>query len=202
MTASPASLDALAARRPELVALGASAGGFDAFMQLLQTLPSGYGLPVVALLHLPPDHESRLAEVFGLRSRVPVSEAASGVAIAPGHVYFAPPGYHLLVEQDRSFSLSCDPPQNFSRPSIDVLFETCADAYGPALAAALLTGANEDGALGLATVAARGGTTIVQDPAQAPYPAMPRSALKRMKPDAVLRLEDLSELMMQWGTTA
>ncbi len=138
----------------DLVAIGASAGGIDALFALLQDLRAPLAGAVAIVLHLPEDHESRLAEVFGNRLQVPVQEAQAHQPIQPGWVYFAPPGYHLLVEADRSFSLSCDPPVLFSRPSIDVFFESCADAIGERLLGIVLTGANEDGARGLARIKA------------------------------------------------
>src|SRR5690606_12492503 len=106
-----------------------------------------------------------------------------------------PPGYHLLVETDATFSLSCDPPVLFSRPSIDVLFESCADAYAQRLAALVLTGANEDGARGLAQVRAQGGLTAVQDPAEAAHDTMPLAAVRLAKPDYVLPLSGLRTLL-------
>ena len=110
-------------------------------------------------------------------------------------MYIAPPGYHLLVEDDRSFSLSCDPPVLFSRPSIDVLLESCAEAYGPALAAFVLTGANEDGAQGLAHVKACGGLAAAQDPAEALHSTMPLAAIAAADPDFVLPLAGLRSLL-------
>jgi signal transduction histidine kinase len=109
-----------------------------------------------------------------------VQEAQPGAPVASGTVYFAPPGYHLLVEADRTFALSCDPPVLFSRPSIDVLLESCADVYGPELAGIVLTGANEDGARGLAAIKARGGLTAVQDPEEAA--ALHHAAARRSPP--------------------
>ncbi len=115
--------------------------------------------------------------------------------MASGKLYFAPPGYHLLVEADRSFALNCDPPVLFSRPSIDVLMESCADAYGPEVAGIVLTGASEDGARGLAAIKARGGLTAVQDPAEAAHPTMPLAAISAGPPDYVLALAEMGRLL-------
>ena len=186
---------ALTPRRAELVAIGASAGGIDALFTVLEGLAPGFAGTVVAVLHLPEDHVSRLAEVFAARLGVPVREAEPRAPIAPGVVFFAPPGYHLLVEADRTFSLSCDPPVLFSRPSIDVLLESCADVYGPRAAGIVLTGANEDGAQGLARIAGAGGLTAVQDPAEAAYAIMPEAALRLARPDFVLPLRQLQRLV-------
>ena len=179
----------------DLVAIGASAGGVDALLTLFQGLPSPLRAPVVIVLHLPPGQDSRLVDVFAMRLRLPVEEARPHAPIQAGHVYFAPPGYHLLVEADRSFSLSCDPPVLYSRPSIDVLFESCAEALGDRLAGMLLTGANEDGARGLARIHARGGLTAVQDPAEAAHPTMPSAALRLAPADFVLPLAGLRRLL-------
>ena len=181
--------------RAEAVAIGASAGGIDALFFLLDGLPSAMRAPIVIVLHLPEGHESRLPQLFASRLAVPVREAQPHAPVAGGTVYFAPPSYHLLVEADRSFSLSCDPPVLFSRPSINVMLESCADAYGSGLAGLVLSGANEDGALGLARVRALGGLTAVQDPAEAAHPAMPEAAIAAAEPDFVLPLAGLRRLL-------
>lgn len=196
MTAAAETLGtALRGRRFEAVVIGGSAGGVDALVALLPALPAGYALPVFCILHLPGDRDSRLAELFDERLPVPVKEAADKEEIAPGTVYFAGPGYHLSVERDRTFSLSCEPPVHFARPAIDVLLESSADTYGPALAAILLTGANEDGADGMATVRARGGFTVVQDPLDAQVPTMPAAAIRRCKPNLILPLARIHALL-------
>lgn len=189
----------LLSRAPELVAIGASAGGFDALLFLLEGQREDSRLGIVAVLHLPATHEGSLADVFRSRTGMRVVEAQAHAPVEPGCVHFAPAGYHLLVENDRTFSLSCDPPVAFSRPSIDVLFESFGDACGPLGAAMLLTGANDDGAAGLARVHAAGGIALVQDPAEAPYPTMPEAAIARGQPDAVLPLAQLRALLQHWG---
>ena len=198
MTAGPhaAGLQAaLAGRRVEAVVIGASAGGVEALGTLLPQLPAGYGLPVFCILHLPADRESRLAELFGERLALPVREAADKQAIEPGIVYFAGSGYHLSVERDFTFSLSCEPPVHFARPDIDVLMESCADAYGPGLAGILLTGANHDGAAGMACIHAGGGLTVVQEPLDAQVPTMPKSAIDRFSPHLILPLARIGALL-------
>ncbi|RYF16648.1 MAG: chemotaxis protein CheB [Comamonadaceae bacterium] len=181
--------------RADAVVVGASAGGIDALLTLMEPLRPPLAVPLIVVLHLPDNHESRLVQVFGHRLRVPVAEAEPHAPVRDGCVYFAPPGYHLLVEADRSFSLSCDPPVLFSRPSIDVLFESCAEAWGERLVGMLLTGANEDGARGLASIKAAGGLTAVQDPAEAAYPAMPEAAVRLAHPEFVLPLAGLRSLL-------
>lgn len=186
---------ALRGRRFEAVVIGGSAGGVDALVALLPAIPAGFGLPVVCILHMPGDRESRLAELFDERLPVPVREAADKAAIDPGTVYFAGPGYHLSVEQDRTFSISCEPPVHFARPAIDVLMESSADAYGAGLVGILLTGANHDGASGMARIRARGGFTVVQDPLDAQVPTMPVSAIRTSQPNLILPLERIHALL-------
>ncbi|MDP9931187.1 chemotaxis protein CheB [Variovorax paradoxus] len=184
-------------RRIEAAVLGASAGGIDALLRMLHDLPLPWHLPLVVVLHLPEGHESHLAEIFAERLQVPVHEAADKMPLAAGHVYFAPPGYHLSIERNRRFSLSCEPPVRFSRPSIDVLMASAADAYGPALAGILLTGANDDGAEGLQRIHLAGGITAVQDPNEAQISIMPEAAIALHSPDHVLPLRELRALLLQ-----
>lgn len=179
------------------VVIGASAGGVDALLMLLSDLPSGWRLPIVVVIHLPDPHDSRLAEVFAQRLSIEVREAEDKLPIEEGALYFAPSGYHLSIESDLCFSLSCEPPVLFSRPAIDVLMSSAADAYGPALIGILLTGANEDGAAGLLQIHEAGGLTIVQDPDEALAPMMPLSALALHVPDHVLPLREIRALLMQ-----
>ena len=185
------------ARRVEAVVVGASAGGIEALLALLHGIPPPWRLPVVVVLHLPEGHQSHLAEIFAERLHMPVHEAADKMPVAPDSLYFAPPGYHLSIERDRCFSLSCEPPVRFSRPSIDVLMASAADAYGTALAGFLLTGANDDGAEGLLRIHMAGGITAVQDPEEAQIPTMPRAAIARHRPDHVLALRELRALLLE-----
>lgn len=201
LQAVSADITARAGAHPvDAIVIGASAGGVDALFRLLTGLPGGFRLPIIALLHLPEDRESRLAEIFRHRMRIPVREAADKAQIEPGTLYFAGAGYHLSIENDRSFSLSCEAPVHYSRPSIDVLMESAADAYGPRLAGILLTGANYDGAAGLAGIRQRGGITVVQDPAEAQVPTMPEAAIRKLRPDLILPLEGIHALLLNLDT--
>ena len=186
----------LAGRSIEAVVIGASAGGVGALLRLLPGLPADYGRAVVALLHLPEGRQSQLADVFAQRMALPVREAADKEPVSSGTLYFAGSGYHLSVEQDRSFSLSCEAPLHFARPAIDYLMESAADVYGPALLGILLTGANQDGAAGLAAIGAAGGLTVVQDPRDAEVPTMPREAINLRTPDLILPLDDIHTLLL------
>jgi two-component system chemotaxis response regulator CheB len=179
------------------VVIGASAGGVEALLNLLTGLPANFRLPIVAVLHLPPDRDSRLAEIFQHRLPIAVREACDKESIAPATLYFAGSGYHLLVETDHSFSLSCEAPVHFSRPSIDVLMESASDAYGAALAGILLTGANYDGAAGLSRIRRQGGITVVQDPAEAQVPTMPEAAIRKLQPSFILPLSGIRNLLLE-----
>jgi two-component system chemotaxis response regulator CheB len=187
---------ALTGRSIEAVVIGASAGGVGALLQLLPGLPAVYGRPLVALLHLPENRQSQLADVFQQRMALPVREAADKEPVSSGTLYFAGSGYHLSVEQDRTFSLSCEAPWHFARPSIDYLMESAADAYGSRLLGILLTGANNDGAAGMAAIGAAGGLTVVQDPDEAEVATMPREAINLRTPDLILPLDDIHTLLL------
>jgi two-component system chemotaxis response regulator CheB len=170
----------------ELVALGASAGGLDVLNGLLAALPSDFAAAVMIVVHLPPDPSSYLVDSFSHRSSLPVIEPDAGENPLAGRVYVAPPGYHMLVEDDRTVALSTEAAVRFSRPSIDVMFESAAWLYRERMLAVLLSGANEDGVRGLETVRAAGGAAWVQAPETALSPEMPRAAIERGAVDEIL----------------
>jgi len=175
-----------------LVVIGASAGGVEAVGRLLQALPGTTRVAFAVVLHVPPDRPSQLAELFGERCALWVKEAEDKEYIEPGMVYIAPPNYHLLVEPDGSFALSVEDAVLYSRPSIDLLFESAAYAYGSGLLGIVLTGASNDGACGLAEVRRQGGRAWVQDPASARARVMPQAALEQASPHRVLDLTALT----------
>lgn len=177
------------------VVIGASAGGVAALFQVLGTLPSAFAIPVLCVLHLPDDRHSQLAGVLQRRLHRPVCEARDKERIRSGQIYVAGPGYHLSVERDLTLSLSQEEPVHFSRPAIDFLFISAADAYGDSLLGVLLTGANEDGARGLAYIKNNGGRTIVQDPRDAQVALMPEAALALHQPDHILTLSGIGQLL-------
>ncbi|BCG27525.1 chemotaxis protein CheB [Pseudomonas tohonis] len=185
------------AQKRDAVVVGASAGGVEALLTVFSGLPAGYGLPLVCVLHLPESRDSLLADLFGRRLALRVKEAQDKEDLRPGTLYFAPPGYHLSIESDHSFSLSREEPLHYSRPSIDVLFESAADSYQERLVGVLLTGANQDGAAGLAAIKRAGGLSIVQDPAEAQVPTMPEAALASHVPDYILPLRGIRALLAQ-----
>ena len=177
------------------VVIGASAGGVAALFQVLGTLPSAFAIPVLCVLHLPDDRHSQLAGVMQRRLHRQVCEARDKERIRSGQIYVAGPGYHLSVERDLTLSLSQEEPVHFSRPAIDFLFISAADAYGDGLLGVLLTGANEDGARGLAYIKNIGGRTIVQDPRDAQVALMPEAALALHQPDHILTLSGIGQLL-------
>jgi two-component system chemotaxis response regulator CheB len=182
------------------VAIGASAGGVQALLQILPSLPASYRLPVMVVVHVPPDRSNALVPLFQARCQVAVKEAEDKEPLLAGTVYFAPSDYHLLVEGDGSFSLSSDELVNHSRPSIDVLLESAADAFGPGLAGVVLTGANHDGALGLRAVADAGGAAIVEDPTGAYASTMPTAALRACPTATVMKLDAIASYLLGLGT--
>lgn len=176
------------------IVIGTSAGGIKALGLLLPLIPENFKIPVFIIQHISPYAEMNL-RIFSQKCHVNLKEASNNETIEPGIVYFAPPDYHLLIEEDFTLTLNADPKVNFSRPSIDVLFQTAAEAYGRNLTGILLTGTNNDGSEGLKTIKQFGGKTIVQNPAEAEFPEMPQSALKLFDPDMILNLKEIGELV-------
>jgi two-component system chemotaxis response regulator CheB len=182
--------------RIEAIVIGASAGGVEALGLILPALPAKFGPSLLIVLHLPRERPSLLVEIYEKRCALPIREADDKEPIEPGTVYFAPPDYHMLVERNRQIALSTDEPVHFSRPSVDVLFESAADVYADRLLGVILTGANEDGAAGLHAIHRAGGVTVVQQPDSAKVPLMVVSALQRNPADFVLSLPQIAELLV------
>jgi two-component system, chemotaxis family, protein-glutamate methylesterase/glutaminase len=179
----------------EAVVVGASAGAIDALNQLLPAVPEAARIPVVVVVHLPPNRPSLLVDVFASRCSAQVREPEDKQPISAGSVWFAPSNYHLLFEADRTFAFSVDQPVNFSRPSIDVLFESAADVFGEALCCIVLTGANEDGARGASAIRRRGGLVVVQEPSSAEAKEMPLAAISHANPQIIAPLPEIAELI-------
>ena len=192
-------LQAPATRDIDAVAIGASAGGVEVLSVLLSALPASCRASFFIVVHIPRERPSLLADVFGAKCALPVREAEDKEPVQPGTVYFAPPDYHLLLDRGPVLALSSDEPVHFSRPSIDVLFDSAADIYGERLLGLILTGANQDGAEGLAAVGRAGGRTVVQEPGGAAVPFLPEAALRQGPVDFVLSLTQLQELFANWG---
>jgi two-component system chemotaxis response regulator CheB len=181
--------------RVDAVVVGASAGAVDALIALLPGIARPGAAPIIVVVHLSPHGKSALPQLLARYCEVPVREAEDKQAVTAGRVWIAPPDYHLLVERGRSFALSVDEPVRFSRPSIDVLFESAADAYGPALAGVVLTGANDDGMQGARAIRRAGGVLAVQDPASAEAPRMPAAAIFAAAPHFVGSIAEIAHFL-------
>jgi two-component system chemotaxis response regulator CheB len=178
----------------EIVVIGTSYGGLAALQSLLPALAENFPLPVVIVQHRRKDNDDGLCEFLRKRSHLPLGEPNDKESIEPGHVYLAPRDYHLLIAGG-SFALSTDSPVIHARPSIDVLFESAADAYRERAVGVVLTGANRDGGRGLARIKALGGLAVVQDPQTAESPAMPEAAIAATEVDRVLPLADIAPFL-------
>ncbi|HWU94556.1 MAG TPA: chemotaxis protein CheB [Sphingomonas sp.] len=185
----------MSAVRPRAVVIGASAGAIQALSLILPELPADFPLPVLVVVHVPADRDNILAPLFAARCRMAVREAEDKEPALAGTIYFAPPDYHLLVETDGSLSLSSDEPVLYSRPSIDVLFESAADAFGAALAGVILTGASTDGAAGLKTICDAGGLALIEEPETAYADTMPLAAIAACPTARVLTLDAIAEYL-------
>jgi two-component system chemotaxis response regulator CheB len=186
-----------ASRRFAAAVIGGSAGGIRAVTTIVSALPAALPLPVVVVLHQSPGEALSWVEYLGRQARLPVVEAEDKMPLAAGTIYCAPAGYHLLLETDGTLALSVDEKVNFSRPSIDLLFVSAADAFGPALIGIVLTGANGDGARGLAQIAAAGGLAMVQSPRTAEWPVMPEAALRAAPQAMVVDLEAIADKLVE-----
>jgi two-component system chemotaxis response regulator CheB len=185
----------------ELVAIGASWGGLQAVERVLGTLPGDFGAAVVIAQHRKADSDhGRLTRLLDAHCALEVCEAEDKQALDPGSVLVAPADYHMYVEPG-SVALSIDPEVHYSRPSIDVLFGSAADAYGDRIAGVVLTGANADGAEGLRRIADRGGVAIVQDPGTAQRREMPAAALAAVPDARVAALEEIGPLLADLAGT-
>lgn len=185
-------------RGPAVVVAGASAGGVEALVELVRSLPSDFPYPVLVVLHVSPAGTSMLPAILARACRLPVASPGDGDPVRPGHVYVAPPDVHLVVEGGQ-MRLSQAPRENGHRPAIDPTMRTAAAFYESGAIGIVLSGSRDDGTAGLMVIKARGGTTIVQDPDEALYPAMPRSAMSHVKPDAVLPVAQMAAWILEHG---
>jgi two-component system chemotaxis response regulator CheB len=185
----------------DAIVIGASAGGVEALNHLLPALPKTFVLPVLIVVNVRQGQPSLLPGLFASRCELAVEEPFDKDEIAPGTVYFAPPGYHMLVEAEGgaapAIALSVDPPVRFSRPSVDVLFESAAHAYGERLLGIVLSGANDDGARGARAIREAGGACWAQNPETASAPAMPLAAIAEDAVNEVLTLDEMALRLSQ-----
>jgi two-component system chemotaxis response regulator CheB len=185
-----------------IVVIGASLSGIDALASLIGALPANFSAPILITQHVASHSPGMLPQILSETCKLPVTHPRSPQLIEPGHVYVAPPDRHMLVRKGGYISLSHGPHENFARPAIDPLFRSCALVYGPAVIGVVLTGQLDDGTAGLLAVKACGGTTIVQDPAEATAPSMPSSALRHVQVDHTCKLADMARLLTQLAADA
>jgi two-component system, chemotaxis family, protein-glutamate methylesterase/glutaminase len=176
----------------EIIVIGGSLGGIEASIKILKDLPSDYPVPIILVLHRLRGSAEGLVNIFSNALRLRVKEIDEKEEIKSGLVYIAPANYHTLIETDRNFSLDFSETINFSRPSIDVTFESASDVYGSNTLGIILTGNNSDGTMGLYKIAQKGGLAIVQDPAEAKATPMPVSALNKVASAKKMKLSEIS----------
>jgi two-component system chemotaxis response regulator CheB len=181
----------------QVIVIGGSAGSMTVLVGLLPDVPMDFPVPIVIAVHLHPRQDNAHIERLASQCALRVKEADEKEPIQAGTIYLAPPNYHLLIENDRTFSLSIDERVNYARPSIDVLFETAAQVYGPQAIGVVLTGANSDGARGLQLIKERGGLAIVQDPGTAESAFMPQAALEATPVDHVLAASEIGKMLVK-----
>lgn len=182
-----------------VVVIGCSAGGFIALTGVLSALQPGFALPILVVQHLHQDDNGAFAVHLAATAALPVIEACDKERILPGRIYTAPANYHMLLEQDRTIALTLDEKVNWSRPSIDVLFESAAHALGAGLIGIILSGANNDGAAGVRAIKAAGGLIIAQDPGTAEFPVMPQAAFDTGVVDEVLSISAIGQRLVELG---
>lgn len=179
------------------VVIGVSAGGLHALIHVLGKLPADYFLPIVVVQHRGKEYKILLEEILQTKCLLKVKQADEKEPIQAGFIYIAPADYHLLIEQDETFSLTSDKLVKHSRPSIDLLFTTAAEVYKDKLVGIILTGASSDGAEGMLDIKSSGGYTIAQDPKTAEYPYMPQSCITIGAIDKILTLDEIKRYLVQ-----
>jgi two-component system, chemotaxis family, protein-glutamate methylesterase/glutaminase len=179
----------------QAVVIGVSSGGINALSVICKSLPVSFRLPIIVVQHMSARYENYLTVILQKQTKLKVKEVDEKEVVRKGIIYIAPPNYHLLLEGDKTFSLSVDEHVCFSRPSVDVLFETAASVYRDKLIGIILTGANKDGAEGLRSIKESGGLTIVQNPKTADVANMPTAAIERAHPDYILNIDEIGPLL-------
>ena len=180
----------------DIVALACSAGGLTALGKILSDLPADFPVPVIILQHLDPRHRSLMAEILGRRTALAVKEAQDGERAEPCTVYVAPPNRHLLVNPDRTFSLTQTELVHFVRPSADLLFESLAASFRDRAIVVVLTGTGSDGSMGVKAIKKMGGTVIAQDKATAEFFSMPQAAIETQTVDFILPLDEIAQALI------
>ena len=183
--------------RYEAIVIGVSSGGMNAMKVMFSLLPKDFNTPIIIVQHISAHSDNLWIKLLNDQNNLSIKEADEKENIEYGKVYIAPPNYHLMIEKDKTFSLTIDERVNFARPSIDVLFESAAEAYKDKLIGVVLTGSNNDGTNGIKRIQECGGLTIIQDPETAESSYMPASAIAVIKPDYILSLEDIIQLLIK-----
>ena len=181
----------------DAIVVGVSSGGLNAMKIMFSLLPREFSIPIVIVQHIGAQSENIWVQLLKDKCKLEIKEADEKEIIEIGKIYIAPPNYHLLIEQDKTFTLTVDERVNYARPSIDVLFETAAEAYQNRLVGIVLTGSNNDGSKGLKRIKEYGGLTIVQQPDTAESSFMPASAIATVQPDYILPLEAIINLLIE-----
>jgi two-component system chemotaxis response regulator CheB len=179
----------------KVVVVGGSAGSLDIILKIISNADATGSILYIIVIHRKNDTNSMLTGLFSSRTKLKVKEVEDKDYILPGHIYIAPPDYHLLLENENTFSLDASEKIYFSRPSIDVTFESVAEIFGASVIGVLLSGANADGAHGLSTIHQAGGFTIVQDPESAEADYMPRQAIDKLKPDIIISADKIPDFL-------
>jgi len=180
----------------EAIVIGVSSGGMNAMKVMFSILPKDFNIPIIIVQHLSPRSENQWIKLLNNKSNLFIKEADEKEIIEPGNIYIAPANYHLLIETNKTFSLTIDERVNFARPSIDVLFESAAEAYKNKLIGVILTGSSNDGTKGIKRIQECGGLTIVQNPETSESAYMPTSAIAAIHPDYILSLEEIINLLI------
>lgn len=185
-----------ASKKYKAIVIGVSSGGMEAMKIIFSTLPADFETPIVIVQHISPRSDSQWISILDKSCKLQLKEADEKEKIQKGYIYIAPPNYHLLIEKDQTFSLTIGERVNYARPAIDVLFETAAAAFRGSLIGIVLTGANHDGAAGLKAIKECGGLCMVQDPKTAVSAYMPETAIATVKPDYILPISGILELLI------
>jgi two-component system chemotaxis response regulator CheB len=183
--------------RYEAIVIGVSSGGLKALKIIFSALPSNFAVPVIVVQHIGPRSENSWIKLLNDSCIIPIKEADEKEKVGTRSIYVAPSNYHLMIEKDKTFSLTIDERVNFARPSIDVLFESAAEAYKEKLIGIILTGANNDGTKGVKRIKECGGIVIIQDPETAESSYMPASAIAAVQPDYIQALDQIGDLIIK-----
>ncbi len=184
-------------QRCEVLIIGGSAGSLEVLLKVLPALKTDLAFAIILVLHRKSGKDSMLTELLSHKTEIPVKELEEKEKMKAGTIYIVPPNYHLLIENDHTFSLDASEKVNFSRPSIDVTFESAAEVFEEKLTCMLLSGSNQDGTKGLLKVKEYGGMAVVQQPESAKVPYMPEYAIAEVETDAVLRTEEMADYINQ-----